>query len=119
MTLKEVKKINFEVYNSKTKELIEKFDKIWPRIFDIDNAIKLFWKNKDISILEIWCFSWREYSYIRNFTKNYTGIDISKDAIRYAKNQFSDWEFIIWDIEDYNFEKIWHNFCICFFNTFW
>ncbi len=105
MTLKEVKKINFEVYNSKTKELIEKFDKIWPRIFDIDNAIKLFWKNKDISILEIWCFSWREYSYIRNFTKNYTGIDISKDAIRYAKNQFSDWEFIIWDIEDYNFEK--------------
>ncbi len=105
MTLKEVKKINFEVYNSKTKELIEKFDKIWPRIFDIDNAIKLFWKNKNISILEIWCFSWREYSYIRNFTKNYTGIDISKDAIRYAKNQFSDWEFIIWDIEDYNFEK--------------
>lgn len=105
MALKEVKKINFEVYNSKTKELIEKFDKIWPRIFDIDNAIKLFWKNKNISILEIWCFSWREYSYIRNFTKNYTGIDISKDAIRYAKNQFSDWEFIIWDIEDYNFEK--------------
>ncbi len=105
MTKKEVKKLNFEVYNSKTKELIEKFDKIWPRIFDIDNAIKLFWKSIDINILEIWCFSWREYSYIRNFSKNYVWIDISKEAIEYAKWKFQDWEFIVWDIEEYNFDK--------------
>lgn len=105
MTLKEVKKINFEVYNSKTKELIEKFDKIWPRTFDVDNAFNLYWKNKDINILEIGCFSWREYVYIRNFTKNYTGIDISKEAIEHAKNTFPDWKFIVWDIEEFEFEK--------------
>lgn len=105
MTKKEVKNLNFQVYNSKTKELIKKFDTIGPRSFDIDNAFNLYWKNKDINILEIGCFSWREYAYIRNFTKNYTGIDISKEVIEHAKNTFPDWEFIVWDIEEFEFEK--------------
>lgn len=106
MTKKEVKKVNFDVYNSKTKELIKKFDTLWARIFDIDNAFLLRWWEKDkLKILEIWCFSWREFEYIKNYSKKYTWIDISKDAIDYAKNKFQDWEFIIWDIEEYEFDK--------------
>ncbi len=105
MTSKEVKTLNFEVYNSKTKELIKKFDALWARVFDIDTAFKLYGKSKDIHTLEIGCFSGREYSYIRQFTKNYTGIDISQDAISYAKKSFPDGEFIVWDIEEYKFEK--------------
>jgi hypothetical protein len=36
-----IKKINFDVYNSKAKELIEKFNNIRVRKSDIDNAFKL------------------------------------------------------------------------------
>lgn len=105
MTKKEIKKLNFWVYNSKAKELIEKFDKIPTRVFDIDNALKLYWKDKNVSILEIWCFTWREYDYIRNFSKNYIWIDISKEAIKHAKNKFPDGEFLVWDIEEYKFDR--------------
>lgn len=102
---KDIKKKNFDVYNSKAKELIEKFNNIWVRKSDIDNAFKLYWDVwPNLRILELGCFTWREYEYIRNFTKNYTWIDISKEAIKYAQNNFSDWNFIIWDLEEYEFD---------------
>jgi len=43
MTKKLVKDINFFVYNNQTKNLIKKFENIWARKFDIDNAFDLFW----------------------------------------------------------------------------
>ena len=104
MTKKLVKDINFFVYNNQTKNLIKKFENIWARKFDIDNAFDLFWSTNS-SVLELWCFNWREYSYISEKTNNYFWIDISKEAIEYANNKYNSNCFIVWDFENYIFDK--------------
>lgn len=104
MTSKDIKNINFQVYNNETTKLIKKFEWIWARKFDIDNAFSLHWNEGNLKILELGCFNWREYPYIIEKTSNYLWIDISKKAIEYAKNKYNNDNFVVWDFEEYDFE---------------
>lgn len=104
MTSEDIKSINFQVYNNETTKLIKKFDWIWIRKKDIDNAFSLFLNNEEAKVLELGCFNWREYSYISEKTNNYLWIDISKNAINYANEKYNNNCFIVWDFEEYKFE---------------
>jgi len=104
MTSKSIKNINFNVYNKEANKLIEKFEWIWARNFDIDNAFKLHWNKNNLKILELGCFNWREYLYVSEKTKKYLWIDISKDAIENAKKKYNEDCFVVWDFEEYIFE---------------
>jgi len=104
MTSKSIKNVNFNVYNEKTNKLIEKFEWIWARTFDIDNVMSLYWNQANPKVLELGCFNWREYLYLSEKTNNYLWIDISKDAIEDAKNKYNENSFIVWDFEEYIFE---------------
>lgn len=104
MISKIIKDINFQFYNQETKKLIKKFEVIWARKFDIDNALKLHWDQENLKILELGCFNWREYSYIAEKNINYLWIDIAKDAVEYAREIYDNDCFIVWDFEKYNFD---------------
>jgi len=62
------------------------------------------------SILEIGC----GLGHLCRLFKNYTGVDISEEAIDIAKHAFPDKEFIACDILDIPKPKVKYNVCFCF-----
>lgn len=70
----------------------------------IVNEIESYWK-KEISILEFWCWWWRCIKFLNQNLKwikiNYTGVDISKNLLDFAKKDNPNDTFICDDIINY------------------
>lgn len=92
------KEINTQTYNTGAEGLSKKFNQIGLRSEDIDRAFSLF-KNKNLKVIEVGCGNGRDAKYILKYTKDYTGIDISKEMIKLSKRYLPKADFIIGDIE--------------------
>lgn len=90
------------VYNSRSKELAEKFAGIGARTDDIDYVFGLVEK-KDPFVLEIGCGDGRDAAEIVPYSKNYLGIDISEGMLTIARDRLPGTAFEIADIETYEF----------------
>ena len=93
-----------KAYNLGAKDLSKKFNEIGLRTEDIERAFS-FSPNKNPNVLEIGCGNGRDAKYILKYTKNYTGIDISKEMIKLSKKYLPKANFIIGDIEKINIPK--------------
>ena len=73
----------------------------WTHILD---ELQKYWE-KEISILEFWCWWWRCIKYLNENIKwikiNYTWIDISKELLKYAQTDNPKEKFICDDICKY------------------
>ncbi len=104
--MKTPKQKNIDAYMLHQKHYQDRYDKFPPRVSDIDRAFKLYsWDTKyaDLNILELWCCAGREYSYIREYTDNYLGIDIQDKTIDFAKKKYWSDKFVCADFENYSF----------------
>jgi trans-aconitate methyltransferase len=90
-----------KTYNNGAKILAEKFNKIGSRIKNIRKAFSYFKNKKDLNILEIGCGNGRDAKDILKYSKNYTGIDFSKEMIKLSKEYLPNTNFIIADIEKF------------------
>lgn len=91
--------ITTETYNRGADKLSKKFNKIGLRKDDIDRAFSFYNKPKYLNVIEIGCGNGRDAKYILKYTKNYTGIDISKEMIKLSKKFLPSANFIIGNIE--------------------
>lgn len=77
----------------------------WEEIYYFFNKI---WKFEWLNILDIWCWSWRLVSHIKDYFDGnfyYTWIDSSSDMISEAKKEHSNYEFFTQNMKEISLEK--------------
>ncbi len=97
--------MNLEIYDRFPEWLSAKFDRMWPRKEDIKKAFSFFEEPKHLSVLEIWCWSWRDAKEIVRYTQDYLGLDYSEWMLEIAKRANPGLDFIVADICDYVTDK--------------
>ena len=100
----DLKQQTIETYNRSVGALAKKFANFGPRIDDIKRGFSYI-KKDNPSVLEIGCGYGREAKEILKLTNRYVGMDISEEMIKMAKKEVPEGDFIITDIEDYDFPK--------------
>lgn len=84
-----------DFYNQQATNFHISRQKKWPEFNYFLKAIKSS-KKKHINILELWCWSWRFFWFLKENTKkkiNYYWIDFSENLINIAKQEYQDWNF--------------------------
>lgn len=77
----------------------------WEEIYYFFNKI---WKFEWLNILDIWCWSWRLVSHIKDYFDgnfSYTWIDSSQEMINEAKKEFMDYDFFVQNMKEISLEK--------------
>ena len=98
-----MKKVNYNDF-AKTFAKSRKNMK-WEEIYYFFNKI---WKFEGLNILDIWCWSWRLVSHIKDFFDwnfYYTWIDSSNEMILEAKKQYKEYDFFTQNMKDISLEK--------------
>ena len=93
-----------DFYNKTADKFSQTRQKFWPEFEyikqEVTKIIKQKWK---IKILELWCWSWRLYTYLLKFFPKelieYKWIDISENLIKIAKQTW--WNFEVTDMLDF------------------
>lgn len=98
------KRETIDTYNKSARSIANKFNRQGARTEDI-NRLFSFIKKKDPFVLEIGCGNGNEAKEILKRTKNYLGIDVSKNLIKIAREDIPEGKFEVADIEDYRFPK--------------
>lgn len=100
-----------EFYDLEANNFHETRKVIWPEFWIIKDKINLIEKDK-INILELWCWSWRFFRYLKDELRKdieYTWLDFSKNLIWIAniENINNEWTFVVWDMINYlgNFDQ--------------
>ncbi|MFA5934836.1 MAG: class I SAM-dependent methyltransferase [Candidatus Paceibacterota bacterium] len=93
-----------KTYNLGAEKLSKKFNQIGLRSEDIDRAFS-FLNDKNLNVMEIGCGNGRDAKHILTYTKNYIGIDISREMIKLSKKYLPKANFIIGDIEKINIPR--------------
>lgn len=98
-------KTTFENISEKSPEIF--FWKTFKKINFVENSEKIdFQEQKKIKILDIWCWNWRLFSFLKErlWEKKieYFGFDISKNLLDEAKKKYPEISenFIFWNMED-------------------
>ena len=89
------------------------YDKSWVWVSwwfnECDQHIKDYFNyynfEKNIKILDVWCWYWKNSKYILDEWFTLSWIDCSLKPINYCKNNIVWWEFILWDIITYKFKE--------------
>lgn len=92
---------DFYDLNAKSFQITRK--KIWPEFEHIFKQIKKSTK-KNLKILELGCWDWRFAWFLESKLKrsfSYTWVDISENLINLAQNQYSQFEFITDNMNDF------------------
>lgn len=70
----------------------------------ISDFLKYINAKSNISVLDVWCWFWKNASLFIDKNINYTWIDIWKYPIEEAKKLYKNCEFIYWDIISHRFD---------------
>lgn len=97
-----VKTETINTYNTSAEALAKKFDDQGARTDDI-NFVFSYVGAKNPKVLEIGCGNGRDAKEICQHTDTYQGIDISENLLAIARKNLLDKEFILADIEEYDF----------------
>jgi len=97
------RQVTIDTYNQSAKELADYFRGIGARTKDIKLAIELAGNLENPKILEIGCGDGRDAKEIIEFTPNYTGIDISKELIKLARQHVPNGNFEVADAVSYQY----------------
>jgi len=81
-------------YDKFAKELAGKFDTIGVRVKDVQNAFS-YVKKENPRVLELGCANGRDVQEILKHTKNYIGVDGSKELIKIAREKLPQTKFIV------------------------
>lgn len=98
-----MKEVNYDLF-AKTFA-ISRNNMKWEEIYYFFGKI---WKFEWLHILDIWCWSWRLLSHIKeyfNWNFFYTWIDVSSEMIKEAKKLYKDYEFLLQDMVDLSLDK--------------
>lgn len=98
------KEATVATYNAAARAWAEKFNSIGPRTEDIERGLSLIHAPSPF-VLEIGCGNGREATEIIKYTKRYIGIDISHSMIEMARERNLDAEFILADVDTYDFPQ--------------
>jgi SAM-dependent methyltransferase len=93
-----------ETYNTSAEALAQRYNMQGARIDDIEYVFSMQDKQNP-SVFEIGCGNGRDAEEICKRTDNYTGIDISEKFIEMAKTRLPGHNFILADVEKYNFPE--------------
>lgn len=96
------KQQTIQTYNSSARQLADKFNALDVRVKDIEETVHLVNK-KNPFILEIGCGNGRDAAEILKHTDRYIGIDISEHLLEIAREQVPRGQFVVADIESYDF----------------
>jgi SAM-dependent methyltransferase len=97
------KQQTIDTYNATAAQMAARFDSLGT-YSDIGEVIALSGR-VDPVVLEIGCGNGRDAKEICKYTKNYTGIDISKNFIQLAKQNVPGATFLVADVEVFEFQK--------------
>lgn len=92
--------LNTATYNNSAKEMADKFNKIGPRIPDIEKAFELLGKNTG-KVVELGCGNGRDAEEILKHTNDFVGQDISEEMIKLAKENNPGANFELGTIEEF------------------
>jgi SAM-dependent methyltransferase len=98
------KEQTIKTYNDNAKGLAEKFNDSGIRKKDVDEVFALLKKGNPV-VLEIGCANGRDAKEILKHTNQYLGLDVSEKLIEIAKEEIPNGEFIVADIEEYEFPE--------------
>jgi SAM-dependent methyltransferase len=98
------KQQTIDTYNKSAQQLADKFDASGARIADIEMACSLVGK-KNPKVFEIGCGNGRDAAEFVKHTDDYTGIDISEELIKLAKQKVPSGKFLVGDIESFHLPK--------------
>jgi predicted TPR repeat methyltransferase len=93
-----------KTYNKSAVALAKKFSTIGRRIDDIKRGLSYI-NEKNPNVLEIGCGNGRDAKEILDLTDTYTGVDISEGMIKIAREHIPKGNFIVADIETFDFPK--------------
>jgi SAM-dependent methyltransferase len=96
------KNVTKETYEKSAKELALKFKKFTDMNKEVSLAFSYI-NLKNPCVLEIGCGTGRDAKEISKYTKNYLGLDYSKNMINFAKRLNPQLNFIVADIKKFNF----------------
>jgi len=93
-----------DFYNKTADKFTQTRQKFWPEFEYIKQEIAtIIWHKWKIKILELWCWSWRLYTYLLNFFPEelieYKWIDISEKIIKIAEQTW--WNFEVADMLEF------------------
>ncbi|MFA5841202.1 MAG: class I SAM-dependent methyltransferase [Candidatus Paceibacterota bacterium] len=98
------KQQTIDTYNKSAQTLTNKFNDLGGYSEDIKNTFSLV-GIENPNTLEIGCGNGRDAEEILKYTKNYLGIDISKELIKIARERNTGAVFEVADIENYTFQN--------------
>jgi len=104
MTAVKEKKLNINNYDKSAEFHSNKFNEIGARVGDVDRTFALVDKTNP-KVVEIGCGNGRDASYIVKHTKDYLGIDLSKEMLKLALKNNPGVNFQLADLETYDFPK--------------
>jgi SAM-dependent methyltransferase len=96
------KEQTLETYNRSAAGMAAKFKNIGSRLDDVKRAFALVESNNPV-VFEVGCGDGRDAAEIIKLTDHYTGIDISEGMINEAKKHLPGVDFLVADIEGYDF----------------
>lgn len=95
--------LNWNIYYEKMWTWVswwfEKYDEHIKNYFDYYDF------DKKLKVLDVWCWYWKNSKYILDNKFDLVGIDCWSKPIKCCKDNINWWEFILWDIITYKFEK--------------
>jgi SAM-dependent methyltransferase len=94
-------RVNTEVYNENALAMATKFNKIGPRVADIQRAFELLGKDTG-KVVELGCGNGRDAVEILKHTKDFVGMDISEGMIKLARENNPGVDFQVDTIEGFN-----------------
>lgn len=98
-------------YDKFSKELANKFNAIGVRVKDVERTFSYI-KKENPRVLELGCANGRDAREILKRTKNYIGVDGSKELIKIAKEKLPKAKFIVNNFDRLEFPS--HSFDIVF-----
>ncbi|MFC1721032.1 class I SAM-dependent methyltransferase [Patescibacteria group bacterium] len=96
------KQETIDTYNKNAEGLARKFNTIGSREVYIKKGLS-YVKNKNPKVVELGCGNGKDAEVILKYTNDYLGIDVSEGMIRLAKANLPQADFMVADIEEFEF----------------
>jgi SAM-dependent methyltransferase len=94
-----------KTYNQSAEAMAKKFNSLEGYSSDIERTFSFMPQKENPKVIEIGSGSGRDAQDLLKFTKDYLGFDISPEMVKHAKELVPNGNFIVADVDEFNFPK--------------